>query len=347
MCAGYYVALETGSVVDHSWSGYDHDDTTEGAASQHTRKCVNCKIPETVPCDFDEGVYHEHSTGVLGYTHYTCADCGYEYDETDSEYRHDWVEEQGEIVKVPTYIQDGMTPEEQEACKGKTKIPCKYCDAFTYKDIDALTGIGVVVNAPASTTPESSVDVTLDLINNQADVAGLNVAITYDKNVLSLKNIANGTLFKHLGGDEGVTDDGYIVLSFANADNVVGDGEFATLTFAVSGEFLGNTMVTAEIVHSESFNGEKDGSINEKGEFVQVGGSSALIAVSNEWGDADMDGDVDVADAIHVMRYVAGRVEENAIDLIAANTDTKNDKINLGDAILILRSVAGFYTPAP
>jgi hypothetical protein len=78
-------------------------------------------------------------------------------------------------------------------------------------------------------------------------------------------------------------------------------------------------------------------------DYIEVAGGGETPPEPTTLGDVDLDGDVDVADAILALRYCMGLVDLN--DLQIEQGDINADgTISLDDAIIILRVAMGIYT---
>ncbi|MBQ8892896.1 MAG: hypothetical protein IJ043_00625 [Clostridia bacterium] len=333
--------------LGHDWT-YAHDEGTEGADATHTRTCQRegCGKTETLPCEFDEGVYTAHTTDAKGYTTYTCG-CGYFYNVEDAEFNHSWDNEKGIIEKYPSYITNGMTEEEKAACEGSMKVPCSGCDATTSVAVPALTGAGIQVVVPGNVSAGDTIEVTLNLVNNPG-VAGMTVAVTYDTAGLTLVGVANGTMFSlaEIPSVEGA--DGKITMSFVNIPNVTADGAFVTLTFTVNADLEeGSFPIEVELSKSPDNDPADTGAADYDGNYVAIGGSGAFVTLDGYiWGDVNNDGVADGLDAVLIMQYAAGTLTlEDMAKPQAADTNGDGTIDGL-DAVLIMQYAAGTYDPA-
>ncbi|MBQ6824068.1 MAG: hypothetical protein IJP27_05410 [Clostridia bacterium] len=337
--------LSTGSTLGgHTWV-YTHDDGTEGEASTHTRTCTTaggCGVTESVPCEFDDGVYTEHTADRKGYTTFTC-ECEYSYEVEEEEVTHIWDDEAAVIDKYPSYVTDEMTEEEKAACNGVAKVPCSACGVTKDVVIPALTGAGIQVNVPGKVDAGDTVEITLDLVNNPG-VAGLTVKVTYDAENLTLLGVENGDKF----GLAQIADaeNGEIMMSFVNVTNITEDGAFVTLTFQVKEDVEGKFPGEVELSKSPAGDPADTGASDYNGNYVELGGSGAFIEIADFiWGDVNDDGVADGIDAVLIMQYAAGSITLEDLAKPQAG-DTNGDNIVDGvDAVLIMQYAAGSYDP--
>ena len=345
---GNATVLSTGSTLGgHIWS-CTHTEGTEGADATHTCVCiregVECHASKVVACTFNEGVYTPHTKTEKGYTTYTCEECGYSYKVEDNEFAHVWDEENYEIILYPTYITENMTEEMKESCKGIAHIFCE-CGAYEEIEIPALAGAGIQVNVPGDAEPGSTVEVTLDLVNNPG-VAGLTVKVTYDAENLTLVGAETTGLFSLAQIASIENANGEILMSFVNVPNVTEDGAFVTLTFQLKeGVEEGKFFVGAELSKSPAGDPEDTGASDYDGNYVELGGSAAFIEIADFiWGDVNNDGVVDGLDATLILLYEANLIELS--DMAKPNAaDTNYDGVVDGlDATLVLGYEAGLLT---
>ena len=90
-----------------------------------------------------------------------------------------------------------------------------------------------------------------------------------------------------------------------------------------------------------------DDAYNENGEVVEIDRVNGTVTVSSGAtyliGDVNFDEEVDIFDAVDILRYEAGSVEFNATQLIVG--DVNNDEeVDIFDAVDVLRFEAGSIT---
>jgi len=298
---------------------------TYGAESKHESVCTDCGHRSEAACDFTENKV-AHNNVAKGYTEYTC-DCGYSYKVEEAEKAHEF-SPNGVIVKAPSYTEEGTS-----------KHACALCDAVEYRPVPALRGTGINVNAPISAMRGEEITVEIELANNAGNIAGMNLQVNYDAAVLSLIEAKDNGIFElAVLPDTAVA--GKVNLTYANAGNVGADKTdgkaLTTLTFKVlDAAAYGNTEITAEFVKSDD--PADTGAVDYDSNFVEVGEGATVIAVMEYlWGDANMDGNVNVADAQVILQWKVGK--DVAIDLTAADAD-RDGIVAIPDALMLLQYV--------
>ena len=300
---------------------------TYGAASKHVEVCTYCEHSTESACDFTEDKV-AHTNIAKGYSKYTC-DCGYSYKVEETEKAHEF-SVSGVLVKAPSYGEAGVS-----------KHKCTICDAYEYREIQALTGTGIIVKTPESTLRGEEITVELLLGNNAGNIAGMNLQVAYDVDVLELKNVVDNGIFD-LTVQPDVTTAGEINLTYANAGNVDAnetDGKaLTTLTFKVlDTSALGSTEITAKFIKSEEPG--DTGAVDYDSNFVEVGeGYAVTEIIGHFWGDANNDGDVNVADAQTILQWKVAK--DVSINLAAADAD-RDGEVGIPDALMLLQYVNG------
>ncbi len=326
-----------------------HKDGTANAESKHTAACGVCGYSAEAACVFTSQ-YVEHTSEVKGYTKYTCA-CTYSYNVEDAEFNHDF-SAVGTVVKKPTY------PTVDSDGKGMSEIECPTCGTKKYDEIPALTlaagTAGIVVKAPETATDSDTIEVTLEIANNPG-IAGLNLAVTYDPAVLTLTGVADGGLFGQFIGPKGgaAAANGTAALTFLNVSNLNAaetDGKaLVTLTFdVVDGAAFGFSDIAVEMIKgTDPADTENTGAANENGEYVTVYGSSTMVEIVDYlWGDADGDGVTGIPDALAILQWKVGLIEDSALKMEAADADRGGD-VGIPDALLILQWKVGLVNWDP
>ncbi len=301
----------------------EHVYGTYGADSKHAASCAVCGYVDETACSFTESKV-AHTNIAKGYTEYTCG-CGYSYKVEEAVKAHDFAAT-GVVVKAPTYTEAGTA-----------KHACSVCDAYEYREIPALTGTGINVKVPESAMQGEEITVEIELANNAGNIAGMNLQVNYDEEVLSLTDIQNNEIFE-LEIKPNTATPGKVNLTYANAGNVDADKTegkaLTTLTFKVLDEAaFGKTEITANLVKSEKPG--DTGAVDYDSNFVEVGDGAAVTEImAYLWGDANMDGNVNVADAQVILQWRVGI--DVAIDLTAADAD-RNGEVGIPDALMLLQ----------
>lgn len=181
-----------------------------------------------------------------------------------------------------------------------------------------------------------TVQMTVDIVNNPG-IAGMALALHYDTQALTLTAVQAEGMFAQgsvmMGGD--LTAMPYRVL-WDDAESLTAhteDGAILTLTFTVKASAAAGTAnVWVEFGTDDVLD------INlEPVELTAYAG--AVTIVRRTPGDADSDGEVDLADVTNISRWFAGGWD---VQIDTRNSDVNGDGvINLKDVALIRRYLAG------
>ena len=326
------------SALGHAWV-YTHTEGTENENSTHSKVCSRCE--ETVAseaCSFSSE-YTEHTCTENAYTTYTCI-CGYSYvveDTSDEGLAHHTFDPESYVTEeYPTYILDGMTEEEKEACKGVKKCKCTYCDSYDTQEIPALTGAGVVYTANATTAEGTqTIEVALELVNNPG-IAGLIFDVAYDTEKLTLTGVAKGAV---VGDDDyfvGVKDDDYAAVDGSFSVNLLNAGGNLTEADTKDKSVVVLTFTAAEgVVVDPSILSVTTTASNYDGAVVTVGALAPKLA-SYIWADVNSDKEVNIDDALLILKYLVELVDAEEIDMKAADAD-RNGAVDIDDALMVLK----------
>ncbi|MCQ2407341.1 MAG: cohesin domain-containing protein [Oscillospiraceae bacterium] len=220
-----------------------------------------------------------------------------------------------------------------------------------------------------------SVDVELASVPSSG-LSSIDFAINYDKDVLKITDVKLGTVgdtgAKAAEGDLGDTlfnwyDNGkQIVIVWATGltDSkywISKDGLFLTITGTASASAANGTESKLTVAAADravypgatekastyfSAVGADGKTTDYTGSFtngsVKIGDSAPSGGDDAKWGDADCNGEVDVADVVLIARFCA---EEEGADLSAqgkknADVTTHSSKVDVDDATMILKSIA-------
>lgn len=203
--------------------------------------------------------------------------------------------------------------------------------------ITVFRPLSLTVNAPGEPVcTGDTVQMTVDLADNTG-VAGMTFAVHYDTQVLSLIDVQTEGMFNTgsvmAGGSLSMMPYRVIWDDAASKENHLENGTVLTLTFKVRDTAQSGTTnvwlsydaddvldVNLEPVESATFGAE-------------------LTVIRRTPGDADGDGDADLADIVAVSRYLAGNWN---VEIDALNADVNRDgSIDLKDVVLIRRYLAG------
>ena len=172
--------------------------------------------------------------------------------------------------------------------------------------------------------------VTLELLlQNNPGVMGLIITLEYDKTVLTLESVENGTLLKDL--DQGVN------LSWSADENCVEDGVLCTLTFRVAEDApTGNYQIRAKF--REASNEDL-----EDVAFEIVPGQ--LEVVDYLYGDANGDGVVNGKDMLLLRKYMANYDYDTDTSTVTvfAGADANGDGVVNGKDMLLMRKYMANY----
>lgn len=196
----------------------------------------------------------------------------------------------------------------------------------------------LVVNAPESPVyAGETVQMTVELVNNPG-VAGMALELQYDSQALTLKNVQQEGMFTSgnvmMSGSLWMTPFRVIWDDATVAKNHTEDGTLLTLTFTVNETAAaGTTSVQATFAEGDVLDVDL--------QPVELSSTAAQLSIIRRIpGDADGDGELDLADAALLCRYIAGGWNV-AVD--EQNCDVNGDGvIDLKDVVLIRRSLAGW-----
>ena len=204
------------------------------------------------------------------------------------------------------------------------------------------TPVGITENAPSLSMPALKgregdtviIPVNLEKANL---VAGGDLTITYDPDVLAFQEVKKGELLPS-GAFVVVSNmpaPGRISISIAGSQTIgQQDGKLLELVFEAS-EFRidqdNRTDLTFSVGSLSDVSGNLIGAFRENGSFVLQLGLP---------GDVNQDENISSADAIIVLRAVVGLATLDATQQVLADVN-EDGRINAGDAVLILRKAVG------
>ncbi len=306
---------------------------TETQKGLEIRTCTLCGISETREPDVVE---HKHSyrksvvdatCAEKGYTEYVC-DCGYSYtsNETPALGHNfgDWI-----VTKEPTQTEYGTM-----------MSVCDRCGASKTGAIDKLpsdSDEAVITVNGATTSAGKTVEVKVTIANNPGLVA-THITLNYDKDVLTLTEVKNGTVIGNecmLAGKDLTAVPYNVIWSDALAENdYTDDGLLVTFVFKVADDAPeGKTAVSVDYYEESTFNCELE-------EVVFIINNGEIEIADRIAGDVNGDGEVNLRDAVYLERYLAGGW---GVSINDRNADVNGDgAANLVDAVLIKRHLAGW-----
>ena len=301
-----------------------------------------------------------------GYTTYTCADCGDSYisDYTDAlghtpvtdaavaatcttagktEGSHcsvcgTVITAQQTVAALGHQYNSVVTPPTATA-QGYTTYTCLRCGYSYVSDYTDPTGFDE--NAPtvavsnASGKPGQTVKVTVTLSNNTG-IWGMDLRVIYDKSVLTLKNVTNGTVFADSEWTPGTIGSETYILSYdaSGMSDVTKNGTLAELEFEINAEAEIGSTTTVTLAY-------RAGDVIKVDETeVTLNVTAGEIKVNNTlYGDVNGDGIVNKKDVLGLKKYLA----DNAyvIDLDAANVNG-DSYVNKKDLLRLKQYLAGW-----
>lgn len=303
--------------------GHDWGNCTVVDKNFHQRVCARCDRTETEDHTFDT-LLVEPTCTEIGYTVYTCADCG--YSTTDKEtsalghYFGEWV------VTTPATVQE--TGEETRACIRCGETQTRLIDKLPVTAKFSVTG--------GRARRGETVQVSVELSENPGIVATM-LHLSYDPQALTLTAVDNGSVFDsevfQPGGDFAAVP--FTVFwqdALALEDNTA-NGRLVTFTFAVSEDApLGETPVTITYEPDSTFNKQLQNAV-----FTVE--NDGITVYDRMPGDANGDGSLDLKDVANLSRYLAGGWN---IEVDERNADVDGDgQLTLKDIVLLRRYLAG------
>ena len=270
-----------------------------------------------------DAVVTEQTCTESGYTTYTCSLCGdtYTADETEP-YGHSWGE--WTITTPPTTTKEGE----------QTRT-CTRCGTAETEPVPMLPVTAILTVHGSRAKRGDEVDVTVSVENNAGITAAM-LYLEYDPQILTLSGIQNGEVFPQsvfqTGGDQTAVPFTVFWADSLAEENNTANGTLVTFTFTVAADApVGTTTVTVTYDPESTF--DKD--MQDVAFNVENNGVTVYIP-----GDADGDGEFDLADVANLSRYLAGGWD------VTVDTDTADvngdGKINLKDVVLMRRALAGW-----
>lgn len=260
----------------------------------------------------------EASCSEAGSKTRTCSICGNKETQTIAATGHKYTEK----VVDPTTTEKGYTLHTCTVCGNSYKD--NYTDPVKPVDPNAPQ---IVVDSK-SASPESKVTVNVSIKNNPG-IWGMDLAVNYDKSVLTLDNVTNGVVFSSsewtLGNIKG--DKYNLSYEASGFDNVKTNGIIATLEFTVNP----NAKVGSSINITVNYN--PGDIINSSSDNINPDVVSGEIKILNFiYGDVNSDGVVNKKDSLLLKRYLADNtveIDKKAADVNADNSVNKKDSLRL------------------
>lgn len=172
--------------------------------------------------------------------------------------------------------------------------------------------------------------------NPEAGIAGAVLELEMDE-VFSLVKVEKGPLCVE---EESafVVWEGEEQIAFASPENTYGDGALLRLTFRVA-----DTVPTGDYTFKVSVPELKDGNLNN---LTAEGAQKTIRVLDYLWGDANRDKQLGTDDVVTILKWKVYALQDEDLDLVAADADC-DGTVTLGDAILLLRYLAGTLGWAP
>lgn len=189
--------------------------------------------------------------------------------------------------------------------------------------------------------PGSTVLVPVNVVG-AAGLAGYQFDVTYDPAVAEVIAINNGTLMTGLF-QPNITNaaTGSVTIVGANSTGVNGDGTLCILSFTVKGQVGDSTVLTINNLLLKD-----DSAPNPLTLPSQAVNGSLTVAIKYGELTGDLSGEPNVGDVIKLLQHIA---EISTLDpslLVAADVDG-NTGIDVGDAIVLMRKIAGLIEAYP
>lgn len=224
-----------------------------------------------------------------------------------------------EIVTLPTFIAEGLKQHTCSLCGNveQQAIPMLPCFELTPVTSKAVVGAEWLVDLAVKRNP---------------GIGSAKIKVDYDDTAILLTAAtASDTIIE-------ISEDGHEI-AVISATGLYGEEAIIRLAFAVSKDAAaGNYDITVST--DDAVDNAED-----PGDLVIGNGTAAAEILEYLWGDVTQDGTIDSADAVSIVQYVVGnRAAEDLSGAQAADTDF-NNKINLADAVYVLRYLVKLYTP--
>ncbi len=194
--------------------------------------------------------------------------------------------------------------------------------------IKGLTGTFAYFDPYGECSVKAGETVTVPItIKNCQNFAGMNGVIKYDSSVLTLDSITakKGFILEK-------KDDAFAVVTPGGA-GLNGDVVIGYAIFTAAADILDD--VTTYV----SFPQDQIVAFDANGDAATVSGGTISVTIEGPApmiGDVNLDSEVDVADAILLMQYLAGSRELTPRQLKAADAN-KDGKVNVGDVTIIMQ----------
>lgn len=248
---------------------------------------------------------------------YTC-NCGDVKTEVINALGHSW--DSGKITKSPTETQEGI----------KT-YTCTRCQKTKTESVPPVPQGKQATIAVGSGNSAPGKEVTLPVsITKNPGIAGFALDINYDHRILTLNRVESDS---KLGGSFSVNGD---TVSWFADNNTTMTGAIFRMTFTVASQTSAEQTDVSLTMHGGQRNIANEDSVAISADFQK-----GTIRISHQtYGDVTGDGEVTIADVVKINRYVVGRINLTASELVAADV-TGDGEVTIADVVRVNRYVIG------
>ena len=271
---------------------------------------------------------------------------------TGKTYTITWTSSDENIVKLSSKISTNSSPSVTATAKAGGQVTIKAETTIGAKKYAAEKTIFVTVPespsasitiVPVCGKAGEKVRVPVILENNPG-FADLSIEIDYDSAVVELTDVQpNNEVGGNFTPAQNYTVRPYVLNWVNDENNNLFNGVLAILTFTIKQDApLGSYPITVDYYRGITGNNIDGEDVNYDKDWNRVPLnyiSGKLIVCAYTPGDINGDGEVDINDAICLLKYVAGwKLDGVVIEALDVNGD---GRVNTKDAIQILRYIAG------
>ena len=271
---------------------------------------------------------------------------------TGKTYTITWTSSDENIVKLSSKISTNSSPSVTATAKAGGQVTIKAETTIGAKKYAAEKTIFVTV--PES--PSASITIVPVcgkagekvrvpvMLENNLGFADLSIEIDYDSAVVELTDVQpNNEVGGNFTPAQNYTVRPYVLNWVNDENNNLFNGVLAILTFTIKQDApLGSYPITVDYYRGITGNNIDGEDVNYDKDWNRVPLnylSGKLIVCAYTPGDINSDGEVDINDAICLLKYVAGwKLDGVVIEALDVNGD---GRVNTKDAIQILRYIAG------
>ena len=233
------------------------------------------------------------------------------------------VDKDGNISPISVFQYDNNITDEMLGDASNEYVPDSDVPQITMSTINAKPGETVTVPVK---------------IKNNMGITNLSMILGYDAEDLTLDGVENGDVFADSEFASDIREDGSCKFTWKTETDNSNDGTLMNLTFTVKSEAdKSKYMLDLRVEYSGDEN-------DEEWYFVTVPGAlTGEEKLDGTLGDVNVDGEVDFADAILVIKYDAGLQELNENQLLLGDVNGDGE-VDFSDAILIIKYDAGLIS---